>query len=187
MRLKDGRHLAVKARSGRRVGPSLELEGYMLSELTRLSDLPVPHVHFAAADLLVMDFIDNDGGAITADVERHAAALIAALHATPRESFGYERDTLIGPLHQPNPKAERWIPFFRDARLMFMARAAHEEGRLPAPLFGRIERLADRLSDYLVEPAHPSLLHGDLWTGNVLVQRRQDRRLRRPGDLFWQP
>jgi len=170
--LRDGRRLAVKART-RGDGPSLELEGYMLSELTRLSDLPVPHVHLAADDLLVMDFIDNDGGAITADVERHAAELIAALHATPRESFGYERDTLIGPLHQPNPKMTRWIPFFRDARLMFMAREAYAEGSLPAPLFGRIERLADRLSDYLVEPPFPSLLHGDLWTGNVLVKGRR--------------
>jgi len=172
VRLKDGRRLAVKART-HGDGPSLELEGYMLSELTRLSDLPVPHVHIAEPDLLVMDFIDNDGSAITADVERHAAALIAALHATPRESFGYDRDTLIGPLHQPNPRYERWIPFFRDARLMHMANAAHAEGRLPAPLFGRIERLAERLDEFLVEPPHPSLLHGDLWTGNVLVKGRR--------------
>jgi fructosamine-3-kinase len=172
VRLKDGRRLAVKART-RGDGPSLALEGYMLSELERLSDLPVPHVHFAADDLLVMDFIDNDGGVITADVERHAAALLAALHATPRDSFGYERDTLIGPLHQPNPRYERWVPFFRDARLMFMACAAHEEGRLPARLFARLNRLAEHLDDYLIEPAHPSLLHGDLWTGNVLVKGRR--------------
>jgi fructosamine-3-kinase len=169
VRLEDGRRLAVKART-RGNGPSLELEGYMLSELKRLSDLPVPHVHLAADDLLVMDFIDNDGGAITPSVERHAAALIAALHATPREQFGYARNTLIGPLLQPNPKTMRWIPFFRDERLMFMAQNAYAEGGLPAPLFGRVERLAGRLDNYLIEPAHPSLLHGDLWTGNVLVK-----------------
>jgi fructosamine-3-kinase len=37
-------------------------------------------------------------------------------------------------------------------------------------VLGRIERLAERIDDYLVEPAFPSLLHGDLWTGNVLVR-----------------
>ena len=37
-------------------------------------------------------------------------------------------------------------------------------------LFVRLERLGERLEDYLTEPAHPSLLHGDLWTGNVLVR-----------------
>jgi fructosamine-3-kinase len=171
LRLADGRHLAVKARA--RAGgatPSLEIEGYMLGELARLSELPVPRVHHAEADLLVMDFIDNDGGGIGPSVERHAAELIASLHAVPRERFGYARDTLIGPLAQPNPESDRWVPFFRDHRLLFMARQAHEEGALPSDLLARIERLAERIDDYLAEPAYPSLLHGDLWTGNVLVR-----------------
>ena len=171
LRLADGRRLAVKARQGGAGRTSgLELEAYMLGELARHSELPVPHVHYADADLLVMDFIENDGGGITPSVERHAAELIAKLHATPRAQFGYARDTLIGPLPQPNPETARWVPFFRDNRLMVMAERAEAEGKLPAPLFSRIERLAERIDDCLVEPASPSLLHGDLWTGNVLVR-----------------
>jgi fructosamine-3-kinase len=118
-----------------------------------------------------MDFIDNDGGGITRSVERHAGELIAALHASPRARFGYRRDTLIGPLAQPNPESDRWVPSFRDHRLLFMARQAHAEGALPASMLGRIEKLAMRIEDYLIEPAFPSLLHGDLWTGNVLVRQ----------------
>jgi fructosamine-3-kinase len=165
--LADGRRLAVKARlqDGR---TDLTLEAYMLCELSGL--LPVPAVHVALPDLLAMDFIATDGGGITPAVERHAAELIAALHAGARPFFGYERDTLIGPLPQPNPKSDRWIPFFGEHRLLAMARAAEAEGRLPVELRARIERLADRLGDYLTEPAHPALLHGDLWTGNVLVR-----------------
>jgi fructosamine-3-kinase len=170
--LADGRSLALKLREGS-ARADLELEAYMLGELARHSDLPVPAVHIAEPDLLVMDFIDNDAGGITPQVERHAAELIASLHATPRPAFGYERDTLIGPLQQPNPFCERWIPLFRDHRLLATARRADAEGRLPARLLTRLERLAERLPDYLTEPRHPSLLHGDLWTGNVLV--RDDR------------
>lgn len=169
--LGDGRRMAVKARMGEsspRTG--LEIEGAMLAVLARLSDLPVPHVHGAQPDLLIMDFIESDGGAITPEVERDAARLLAQLHAVPRPSFGYERDTLIGPLDQPNPRSEAWLPFFRDHRLLFMAQAALDEGRLPLSLYKRLERLAGRLDDYLAEPPWPSLLHGDLWTGNVLVK-----------------
>ena len=73
MRLADGRHLAVKARDGgARAGPSLEIEASMLRELALPSKLPVPHVHYACADLLAMDFIETDGGGITERVERHA-------------------------------------------------------------------------------------------------------------------
>src|SRR5262245_7701634 len=164
----DALRLAVKTRQSARV--DLRLEGYMLGELARLSTLPVPAVHLSEPDLLVMDFIETDGRGITPQVERHAAELIAALHAVPRPTFGYERDTLIGALPQPNPEMDRWIPFFRDHRLLAMARAAEAEGRLPAKLRIRLERLAERLDIYLAEPRHPSLLHGDLWTGNVLVR-----------------
>ena len=52
LRLADGRHLAVKARNAGD-GPSLEIEAYMLGELARLSELPVPRVHHADADLLI--------------------------------------------------------------------------------------------------------------------------------------
>ena len=167
--LADGRRLAVKAVQGS-ARADLTLEAFMLGELAKKSSLPVPEVHVAEPDLLAMDFIETDGGGITPGVERHAAELIAALHATPRPFFGYERDTLIGPLPQPNPRSERWVPFFAEHRLLAMARAAEGEGALPAKLLIRLERLAERLPDYLTEPAHPSLLHGDLWTGNVLVR-----------------
>ena len=86
--LADGRRLAVKAReAGGRA--DLTLEAYVLRELARHSALPVPSVHVAEPDLLAMDFIETDGGGITPAVERHAAELIAALHATPRPFFGY--------------------------------------------------------------------------------------------------
>src|SRR3990170_5671672 len=149
LKLADGRRLAVKARQGAGdAKPSLELEAYMLGELARLSDLPVPRVHHAEPDLLVMDFIAHDGGGITPSVERHAGELIARLHATRREGFGYARDTLIGPLAQPNPETDEWVPFFRDHRLLFMAKHAHAEGALPASMLGRIELLAERIGDY---------------------------------------
>ena len=184
--LADGRRLAVKARqASARV--DLRLEGYMLGELARHSTLPVPAVHLSEPDLLVMDFIETDGGGITPQVERHAAELIAALHAVPRPSFGYERDTLIGPLPQPNPQMDRWIPFFRDHRLLAMARAAQAEGRLPAKLLMRIERLAERLDTYLTRASPPKPAARRFVDWKRAGARATNCRLRRSRNLLRTP
>jgi fructosamine-3-kinase len=54
-----------------------------------------------------------------------------------------------------------------------MGRQALEAGRLPAALFGRLERFAGHLERWLAEPERPSLIHGDAWTGNILAARGQ--------------
>lgn len=147
----------------------LDIEGYMLRYIADHSDLPVPEVLHSDPQLLVMTFIDG-GGSINASVQAHAAQLLAALHSVTADQFGLEQDTLIGPLHQPNPWTDSWIDFFREQRLLYMANEAHQHGPLPAKLLSRIEKLAGRLSDWLEEPAAPALIHGDIWTTNVLTR-----------------
>jgi fructosamine-3-kinase len=147
----------------------LDVEGYMLTYLAEHSGLPVPAVRYAAADLLVMDFIDGDSH-FNAKTETHAAELLAALHGCTAERHGLERDTLIGGLHQPNPWTDSWIAFFREQRILHMARRAHEEGRIDAAILRRLESFCGKLDALLLEPPHPSLLHGDVWTTNVLAK-----------------
>jgi fructosamine-3-kinase len=150
-------------------GSGLAVEGFMLRYLADHSTLPVPDVLHADDSLLLMNWIDADG-AITAGAEAHAGELLAALHEVTADGFGFERDTAIGGLAQPNPWTERWLAFFRDRRLLHMARRAHDAGRLPAATMARIDRLAARLERWIEEPAAPSLIHGDLWAGNVLCR-----------------
>ncbi len=96
--------------------------------------------------------------------------LLAALHGIGAGAYGLERDTVIGGLVQPNAEAEDWIGFFRDRRLLYMARAALDAGMLSGALMTRIEAFAARIERWLDAPAHPSLIHGDMWGGNVLVK-----------------
>ncbi len=162
----DGERLVAKL-AGQ--GGDLALEAYMLDYLREHSALPVPAVIHAGAELLIMEFIDTSG-ALSASAQTHAGELLAALHAISAPSFGHERDTLIGSLPQPNPGNPSWLDFFRDQRLLHMARVALEAGRLPPATMARIERLAGHLSQWIEEPARPSLIHGDMWGGNVLAR-----------------
>jgi fructosamine-3-kinase len=151
-------------------GPSTFLtEAWMLGYLKSHSALPVPAVLHAAENILLLEYLES-AGALDARAQKHAADLLAALHEITAPDYGLERDTVIGSLHQPNARTKSWIEFFRDRRLMHMARAALDETAIDARLMSRIESLAARLDEFLLEPAKPSLIHGDMWGGNVLAK-----------------
>lgn len=164
--MEDGRELIVKV--DRRKRPNLDVEAYMLEYLAQHSTLPVPKVVYSAPELIAMDFLPG-ASHFSENAQLHAAELLADLHGIREDRFGLERETLIGSLEQPNPLETSWIGFFREHRLLGFARQAHAENRIGTPLLRRIEEFAERLDKWLEEPEHPSLLHGDVWTTNVLA------------------
>lgn len=99
---------------------------------------------------------------------------LAALHRTDAGGgWGWEEDGFIGPLPQENGAAETWAEFWRIRRLEPQLRRARES-RLDAGAAADWERLFDLLPQLLApaEEDGPSLLHGDLWQGNVLATAR---------------
>ena len=160
----DGAALVAKTAAG---DSTLETEGWMLGFLRSRSDLPVPDILHCDGDLLLMTRLPDDGN-LNETAQEHAAELIASLHSVSDKTFGLGRNTVIGPLPQDNAPTEGWVDFFRDQRLVPMARQANDAGALPDGCLARMEGFCARLGKLIEEPAHPSLLHGDLWTGNVL-------------------
>ena len=101
-----------------------------------------------------------------------AAALaegLTGLHRAAKGTWGWERDNFIGSLPQKNPAAATWGAFWRDARLAPQLRLACGRGHFQGEEGGILERVVERTEDLLadVEDEGPSLLHGDLWGGNV--------------------
>lgn len=164
-----GDPVVIKVDQSRR--PSLDIEARMLAYLAERSSLPVPRVLHAEPALLIMTWIDGRS-ACDPGAQRHAAELLADLHgisAPTPTSFGLDFDTLIGALPQPNTATASWPDFFATFRLREMARQARGAGRLPDRPHARIQRAADRCHQWLAHDPQPSLIHGDIWGGNILA------------------
>lgn len=80
--------------------------------------------------------------------------------------YGFVADNYIGAAIQINTPKKSWVEFFRECRLLPQLRMA--DRYLDAGLRRKADRLLAHLDRYLREPEFPSLVHGDLWGGNVL-------------------
>jgi fructosamine-3-kinase len=157
--------------------PDAEIEAHMLRTLRDRGALLTPAVLHCEPGLLLLAHVENDGAITSAPSEQeHAGELLAALHsvrppAPHGAQFGFNRETRIGPLPQPNGWSDRWVEFFSERRLLHFAQEALNAGMIDAGLARRVERFVETMLPRVVdEPEHPSLLHGDAWTGNILVR-----------------
>jgi len=82
--------------------------------------------------------------------------------------YGWHRDNFIGSLPQRNDPSEEWASFWRDRRLEPQLRLARDGGHFTGTGGRLMDTLLDRVENLLADSAGdgPSLLHGDLWSGN---------------------
>lgn len=148
----------------------LDTEAWMLKYLRDKSGLPVPEVFYGNEHVIIMQFVAAHE-TIDYRAESGAAEQLAALHAVTAEAYGMERDTLIGSLTQPGGWSQDWPSFFAEKRLLHMARRALDEGKIDARMMSQTEKVAARLPAILKNPQPPSLVHGDVWSGNIIAGR----------------
>lgn len=165
VRLKNGETLVAKVGNSEN---GLSIEGMMLRYLAQKSELPVPDVLYADENLLLMTWVPSEG-TLDRSAQVNAADLVASLHQISNSHFGFSSDTVIGGLRQINSPSKSWIDFFAQNRLLDMAMRSLNAGYLPTDMLARIEKCAENLSKWLKEPDQPSLIHGDMWAGNVLA------------------
>lgn len=149
----------------------LEAEVTMLEHLA--PHITVPAILKKEGNELHLEYFENDASCHSVCEEQIADAL-ASLHSVMAEGvFGFGSDTSIGIFKQRNRTRIRWVDFYREMRLLDFSKKAYDEGVLDAAMRQRIEKLSANLEQFLTEPEHSSLLHGDLWRGNVLTRENQ--------------
>lgn len=156
-RLADGREVIVKRTPG--VEAELEAEGL---DALAAAGAETPQVLAADAEILVLEHVRGQG---------EPAALgrtLAMVHRSTADRFGWHRDNVIGPLPQRNDQSEDWPSFFVQHRV-----ADHlADPAVPSSLRARLEAACDGpLQALLAHDPAPSLIHGDLWSGNVVGSR----------------
>lgn len=120
---------------------------------------------------LLMEFIKR--GERRSDYWETLARELAAMHQADASAFvesgafGFYEDNFIGARPQDNAPAATWVEFFRDKRLAPQFKAA--ASNFSKEEMSRATKLLDHLDDFLIEPKKPSLVHGDLWSGNVMA------------------
>jgi fructosamine-3-kinase len=153
--LDDGRQVVVKATP---YDATLEAEG--LSALGA-AGAPVPTVLAVAPDVLVLEAV---GGP---PAWEQLGTALAEVHATHGPAFGWHRDNVIGPLPQRNAWCDT------SGALVVERRIRPHLEVLPVEVARRLADACERDLPALLDehdPA-PSLVHGDLWTGNVVAGR----------------
>jgi fructosamine-3-kinase len=169
IRLADGRTVISKG------GPDPELESEMLGAI-RAAGAPAPQVFAVSKHCLVMEALHGQGR--LSDAWADLGAVLAKLHATSGFGYGWHSDYAFDDVAIANSPATDWAEFWAQRRLL---------NHLPyiAPsLARRVEALALSIHEYLPAAPRPSLLHGDLWGGNILVNGKQVTGLIDPACYF---
>ncbi len=154
LRFASGRSVVLKA------GATARSEAAMLDAI-RATGAPAPAVLGVLEDLLVLEDLGRDDR--LAEAWGHLGQVAARLHAATGTGYGWPADHRFAHLPIRNAPLDDWPAFWAERRLLA------EAGGLPGDLASRVERLASRLADHLPRAPRPALLHGDLWTGNVMA------------------
>ena len=169
--LDDGMILFMKTNAVNSLA-NFRAEAAGLEEIRKTGAIGVPKVLGLGTDqgfsFLLLEYI-RGSGRIRNYWETFAGQLADMHRADVSEGreYGFSEDNWIGARKQINTPHSEWIPFFRDCRLAPQLQAARKY--FSGEDLDRAESILANLDRFLVEPEKPSLVHGDLWSGNMIT------------------
>jgi protein-ribulosamine 3-kinase len=150
----------------------LEQEG--LAAIQSTQTIAVPNVLLCgeteAESYLVIQWIEP--GQNTRKSSQKLGEQLAQMHQYTSSRFGFPIDNYMGSLIQSNKLHTTWDGFFIEERLKPMIKIAYEKHALGGNDIQLFEKLFQKLPE-LFDEEPPALVHGDLWSGNYLIDTNE--------------
>ena len=147
-------------------------EAHGLQELNKSGAIRIPVVKMFDDDFILLEFIQqgNKSKKFFSDFGRS----FALMHQYSSENYGFYEDNFIGSNDQKNIPAgsekENWTSFYLNKRILFQLELAEKLGYATSELKKGIGKLEEKIEEIIgTSNEEPSLLHGDLWGGNYMV------------------
>ena len=161
----------------------------IVSETNSLNYLSVkfpnlfPSIVYHSNELLIMDFIENNN-IKNKDFQEILANEILNIHSITNNKYGFNFDAQIGGLKQSNEFNNDWSVFFKEKRLGMIFEIINKKMSMPEIINKKIEHLLKNFDNFIPKNPKISLLHGDLWSGNILFNNGKLVGLIDPGIYF---
>ena len=162
----------IKYNSGHSALAMFQAEQKGLREIASCEKISVPEVILTGEhngySFLVMEMVESKR-ASSKDF-RKLASQLAQMHLVSNQNFGFDDDNYIAYLPQKNDKHENWTDFYIHCRLIPQFDMLKDRSLLSPEEIPSIPIMENFLQP-LFEGIIPSLLHGDLWNGNYLIEK----------------
>ena len=132
---------------------------------------------------LIMSFIsNNDDQPEKTNVDLLNS--IISIHSIKNQDYGFDFDTQIGGLKQINSKSKNWKEFYADKRLSYIFDLVNKNKPMDKFINTKIDLLIKKMDNFIPTNPRPSLLHGDLWEGNILFKNKKFVGFIDPGSFY---
>ncbi len=170
--LESGKVFFLKQLRGSSTG-AFDAEENGLEELRKSDTVNVPEVVYKGVDFLLLQWIEAGYSKSSSSMEM-LGRQFAELHRYRGKKFGFYEDNLLGDSPQSNKPSKEgslnWAEFYAENRLEFQTSLAVKKGYATPELTNLMDNLIKKLPDLILgTEEEPSLLHGDLWSGNYLI------------------
>ena len=134
-------------------------------------------------NLLIMSFINNDDDQPNQTNDDLLNSIIS-LHSNKSKNYGFSFDTQIGGLKQINSSSKNWLEFYRDKRLNYIFDLVNKNQPMDETINTKIDLLIKKIDNFIPNKPISSLLHGDLWEGNILFKNKKFVGFIDPGSFY---